>query len=238
VDPDLLQTLKDQYNPNRIVARKNSVSIDIRSIACLRDGIWLNCDVITFFLEWWRERTGGGGGTEKKLPNLDNNPKCWYTDSFFFAKLTEDGYNYAQVARWTRTIDVFKFDKMIIPINEGNKHWYLAVVNFRDKLTEVYDSLGGQRPSIHGVLCKWLCDEHLDKHGVQLALDDWKIKKTRSCRIPKQSNEYDCGVFMCLYATYSSIDAPFNFTQKDIILARQFMVQLIYNSGKAAGLVH
>ena len=42
---------------------------------------------------------------------------------------------------------------------------------------------------------------------------------------------------MCLYATYSSIDAPFNFTQKDIILARQFMVQLIYNSGRAEGLV-
>ena len=42
--------------------------------------------------------------------------------------------------------------------------------------------------------------------------------------MPKQTNSEDCGVFICQYAEYLSHNAPFNFTQKDMMYFRRRMV--------------
>ena len=39
-------------------------------------------------------------------------------------------------------LKIFSYDKVIIPVHLGN-HWCLAVINFRKKRFEYYDSLGG-----------------------------------------------------------------------------------------------
>ena len=47
---------------------------------------------------------------------------------------------------------------------EGDTHWFLACINFKEKRTEVYDSLGsGRREQEHTTLLRWLGDEHQDK---------------------------------------------------------------------------
>jgi Ulp1 family protease len=237
LDPDLLKKLVQSYPEDKIVVLKDSISIDIRCISCLKDTVWLNSEVIAFFLEWWREKSGAGGGVYGTPLNHVTDPKCWFTNTYFFTELTKDGvYNYSNVRRWTSRMDMFQLDKMIIPINIVNQHWCLAVINFREKLTEVYDSMYCQRQEIHDHLRKWLRDEYQERHKAQLALGDWKINSQP--RVPKQNNDYDCGVFMCLFAAYSSIDSPFNFTQRDISLVRQYMVQIIYKAGEAMGYVN
>ena len=44
--------------------------------------------------------------------------------------------------------------------------------------------------------------------------------------------------YSVIFAAYFSIDPPFNFTQRDISLVRQYMVQIIYKAGKAMGYVN
>ena len=39
-------------------------------------------------------------------------------------------------------INLFEKDKVIIPVHLGN-HWCMAIINFKDKRLEYYDSLGG-----------------------------------------------------------------------------------------------
>ena len=44
--------------------------------------------------------------------------KNWFANTYFYSKLTEDGlYTYRNVQRWTKEINIFDCDKMIIPIN-------------------------------------------------------------------------------------------------------------------------
>ena len=49
----------------------------------------------------------------------------------------------AGVARWTKTVDVFSQDLLIIPINHDNLHWCLATVDMRSRAISYYDSMRG-----------------------------------------------------------------------------------------------
>jgi sentrin-specific protease 1 len=44
-------------------------------------------------------------------------------NSFFYTKLVNAGYQYAGVRRWTKKVDVFEHDVIIVPINISNAHW-------------------------------------------------------------------------------------------------------------------
>ena len=73
--------------------------------------------------------------------------------STFFSKLTEDaregatvterGYCYAGVARWTKTENVFACRLLLVPLDFGNSHWALGVIDMATKRIEVWDSLNG-----------------------------------------------------------------------------------------------
>ncbi len=66
--------------------------------------------------------------------DTNQQPQMLVTNTFFYSKLMEDGvYSYSNVRRWTSTLNVFALDKVIIPINDNNAHWFLAVVDFRKK---------------------------------------------------------------------------------------------------------
>ena len=44
--------------------------------------------------------------------------KNWFANTYFYTKLMEDGtYNYKNVRRWTKKINIFECDRMFIPIN-------------------------------------------------------------------------------------------------------------------------
>ena len=58
-----------------------------------------------------------------------------------FPKATE--YDYNDVRRWTKNIDIFEYDKIFIPINISNGHWTLAVISMQLLEIKYYDSLNG-----------------------------------------------------------------------------------------------
>ena len=47
------------------------------------------------------------------------------------------------MAHWTKKVDVFSQDLLLIPINHNNLHWCLAAVDMHRKIISYYDSMLG-----------------------------------------------------------------------------------------------
>ena len=238
VDEELLMRICKYFHKKDVVVDKYDIDITREKIEVMSMGTWLSSEVITWWLEWWREQTGGG--SQKEMPKgMDGVGKNWFANTYFYSKLVDNGtYTYKNVKRWTKKINIFECDKMIIPINQQDVHWYCACINFAEKRTEVYDSMGpGKHPEVHEHLMRWLRDEHLDKRGSPLHEEGWThwYPSENGVHVPKQENGYDCGVFASMFAASVSLNRPFDFTQDDIQLIRRWMVQVMYKEGEKMG---
>ena len=185
----------------------------------LPDG-WLSDEVINLYFSLLGARFG----------------RCHFFNSFFFSLLEESGY--ARVRNWTKKVDLFDKDLVLLPVHLGN-HWALAVLNVRDRAIEYYDSLGGRNPDAINLLQGYLQEEYKDKKGGDLqGLDAWMIL-TPGTTVPQQTNGNDCGVFVCRYAYCRAAGLPFGFSAADMPLIRrsmmvEFLTQTLRTPGVAA----
>lgn len=180
---------------------------------------WLNDECVNCYMEHLLARC-------KKNKDL---PRCHFFNSFFYMFLyTKNGYNYAKVKNWTKKIDIFSFNKIIIPIHLGN-HWTLGVVNFDKKRFEYYDSFQASSTPFFEVMRRYLKEEFIDKKKTgELDLSDWT--DSIPTEIPHQTNGWDCGIFACKYADYCSRGVPFDFRQIDMPILRQRIVLEMFNT--------
>lgn len=85
----------------------------------------------------------------------EQGEKVLAMNTFFYQKLSEQGYAKANLKRWTKRmkVDIFSLDKFLVPINIGNMHWTCAVVDFQKKRIEYFDSLpdNGHRKTVFKV---------------------------------------------------------------------------------------
>ena len=56
--------------------------------------------------------------------STNNLPKVYAFNTFFYPKIMSDGH--AGVKRWTRKVDVFSHDIILVPVHLG-VHWCLSV---------------------------------------------------------------------------------------------------------------
>lgn len=145
--------------------------------------------------------------------------KVYAFNTFFYPKLRSSGYS--AIKRWTRKVDIFSHDFVLVPVHLGN-HWCLAFIDFTKKTISYFDSMGGHSMGCCNTLLEYLKQESLDKRKQDFGNEDWRlIEKTD---IPKQQNCSDCGVFACTYAEYLTRPAKFNFTQEDMPYFRKKMI--------------
>ncbi len=225
-----LSQRRRRFDDSMLVASKYGCGITIETIKRLLVPEWLNSELITFFFEWWAERIGGG--SEHNMPY--GPLKVYFCNTYFYSKLFFDGkYRYKEIFRWTKKIDIFALDMMIIPINQYNLHWFLAVINFKMRRMEIYDSNGSVHLDVIEFLFRYIQDEHLDKKGSVLDISSWSREPefVRGQRMPRQTNGYDCGVFLCMYGAYRSINRPFDFTERDMRRIREWMMRVICETG-------
>ncbi|KAJ7502073.1 hypothetical protein B0H11DRAFT_1713103 [Mycena galericulata] len=71
---------------------------------------------------------------------MKTRKKVYIFNSFFWTKLETAGYVNGALAKWTKKVDIFGKGTILIPINIGNLHWAVAVINLRLKRIEVHDS--------------------------------------------------------------------------------------------------
>lgn len=243
VSPTLLRRLT-KFDDKTDIAVEGTIGISVEDVKHLRPETWLNDVLILWFFTWWEKETTGREGSTMRLTPSDSQPRwCWF-DTNFWRRLTIDGdqpgYYYEGIKKWGRRRRLFDdFDAVFIPINDSGAHWVLAEINIKHRHIHVYDSCQYVNEELHArifdALQKYLCDEHLTRQGKALSLDDWRMESPKD--IPKQNNGYDCGVFVCLYGAYRAIDLPFDFTQDNILLIRQFFAHVIHETGVKQGKV-
>lgn len=191
------------------------LTITRKDLQTLSNLNWLNDEVINFYMNMLVERS-----KESHLPSV-------YTfNTFFYPKLCSSGYT--AVRRWTKKVDIFSVDIILVPIHLG-VHWCLSVVDLRKKSITYFDSMGGINDKACQILLNYLNQESQDKKGQKLNTSDWTLQSKRRNEIPQQMNGSDCGMFTCKYAEYITKDKPITFTQKHMPYFRRRMVWEILN---------
>ena len=102
---------------------KNRVTIEWQDLERLDDGEMLNDNVINFYLKHLAIQL------EQTSPELAK--RVYWFNSYFFDTVTQGkgarGINYEGVEKWTRKVNLFAYDYVIVPVNES-AHWYVAIV--------------------------------------------------------------------------------------------------------------
>ncbi|XP_034373416.1 sentrin-specific protease 1 isoform X2 [Arvicanthis niloticus] len=197
-------------NQDEVLSEAFRLTITRKDIQTLNHLNWLNDEIINFYMNMLMERS-----KEKGFPSVHA------FNTFFFTKLKTAGYQ--AVKRWTKKVDVFSVDILLVPIHLG-VHWCLAVVDFRKKSVTYYDSMGGINNEACRILLQYLKQESVDKKRKEFDTNGWQLFSKKSQEIPQQMNGSDCGMFACKYADCITKDRPINFTQQHMPYFRKRMV--------------
>lgn len=105
-------------------AGKKKTTVDFSDLERLDEGEFLNDNLIGFYLRFLEQTF------EEQKPDLAK--RVYFFNTYFYTTLTNAHkprkvFNYEGVQKWTRAVDIFTYDYIIIPICE-NTHWYLAVI--------------------------------------------------------------------------------------------------------------
>ncbi|KAF0687972.1 Aste57867_20353 [Aphanomyces stellatus] len=196
-----------------VLCQKFNVDVTRNLLQCLLPATWLNDEIVNFWFQMLGERDA----------SLKRPLKSHFFNSFFFAKVSEGGYNFVNVRRWTRKLDLFAMDKIFVPVNVRNVHWCLAVIFMQEKRIQYFDSMMGAGTECLKVLLKYLHDEMQHKKSTEFDATGWELVATTE-NTPQQGNSHDCGVFTCMFADYLSRDEPLSFSQRDMKFFRKRMV--------------
>lgn len=212
IDNALINSPQDETLANAF-----NISICRKDIQTLKGLNWLNDEVINFYMSMICERS------KDEARSL---PKVHAFTTFFYPKLIKDGYT--MLRRWTRKIDIFSFDLILVPLHLG-LHWTLAVIDFNCREIRYYDSMNGNNGECLKALRNYLNEEHKDKKGSPYDLTEWNFLHNKN--LPQQMNGSDCGMFACKYAEYlSRAKTTFNFNQSHMPYFRRRMIWEILNT--------
>ena len=103
---------------------KNKTTVEWSDLERLDEGEFLNDNLIGFYLRYLEQRL------LVERPELAK--RVYFFNTFFFTTLTSahkgrKRFNYEGVQKWTRFVDLFTYNYVIVPINE-QAHWYLAII--------------------------------------------------------------------------------------------------------------
>uniref|UniRef100_A0A7N4Q1N7 SUMO specific peptidase 1 n=1 Tax=Sarcophilus harrisii TaxID=9305 RepID=A0A7N4Q1N7_SARHA len=153
-------------NQDEILSEAFRLTITRKDIQTLNNLNWLNDEIINFYMNMIMERS-----KEKGMPSVHA------FNTFFFTKLKTAGYQ--AVKRWTKKVDVFSVDILLVPIHLG-VHWCLAVIDFRKKYITYYDSMGGINSEACRILLQYLKQESLDKKRKEFDTNGWLLFSKKS----------------------------------------------------------
>lgn len=98
-------------------AGKKRVIVEFNDLLRLDNEEYLNDNLVEFALRWLRHQA-------------DDPPNIYWFSTYFFDKLTKGRgkkIDYEGVKKWTKDIDLFSYDYVVVPVNE-DYHWWLAII--------------------------------------------------------------------------------------------------------------
>lgn len=202
-----------------VISKVARESVNDRDLSRLLPGQWLNDEIINFYGAMILTRSESNRDPTAKRKMLDVH----YLSTFFWPKLKNEGYEQGRLAKWTKKIDIFSKDVILIPINHNNSHWTGAAINFRRKRIESYDSMNLDRHQVFKALRSYLDSEHRNKRKKPFDFTGWQNHNPEDT--PQQENGYDCGVFTCQFLeSLSKGEEGFYFSQRDMTYLRRRMI--------------
>ncbi|XP_043275433.1 sentrin-specific protease 2-like [Venturia canescens] len=185
--------------------------ISPQSLITLQGKNWVNDEVINTYLTLI---------TNQSKASPEKHVKVHAMSSFFYPRLQAGGY--PAVQRWTKKIDLFSFDKILMPLHFGN-HWCLISIDTKKKIIGFFDSLhGGDRGSLTTTM-NYLTQEARERKNPGFKPEEWAMIIRK--KIPRQRNSFDCGVFVCLFAEYEVANRRIDFTPEDMKEQRKRIVR-------------
>lgn len=154
-----------------------------------------------------------------------NRKPSYFFNSFFMEKLliSDNKYNYKNVAQWSKKFNVFDLDKIFFPINIDNSHWTLGVIFVAKKEIHYYDSMKGNGRVYLKAMLQWLQDEARKKWKTTIQDNKWSLLSGEN-HVPQQMNGYDCGVFTCICADYLASNLDLEYNQEHMPFLRLKMI--------------
>nr|XP_060624018.1 sentrin-specific protease 2 isoform X1 [Anolis sagrei ordinatus] len=215
--PDLTEPMEREIanvlsygKEDQVLTSAFKLNITRGDIQTLRNQQWLNDVVINFYMNLLVERNKRQGF-----------PLLYAFSTFFYPKLSSAGYN--AVRRWTKEVDLFQHDLILVPIHI-RVHWALVVIDMRRETIKYFDSMGQSGHNICMKLLQYLQDESKVKRNLEINPSSWTLYSMKPNEIPQQRNGSDCGVFVCKYADFISRDKPIVFSQCHMPYYRKRMV--------------
>ncbi|XP_005752555.1 sentrin-specific protease 5 isoform X2 [Pundamilia nyererei] len=177
----------------QVVYKKHTLTLD--DLLTLADQNWLNDQVMNMYGE---------------LIMDSSQQKVHFLNSFFHRQLMTKGYD--GVKRWTKQVDLFSKRLLLVPIHL-EVHWCLVTADIVQKKICLYDSQGNGLQKVGRNILKYLMTEAKEKK--QTAFESgWTVAFDE--KVPQQTNENDCGVFVLEYSRCLALTRPLHFSQKDI----------------------
>lgn len=212
---EFIQNKVNKVPPGTILIEKFSIEIKRSDLETLKKLNWLNDEVMNFYFNMIQERSS----------LIDNYPKVYVYNTFFSSRMCKEGVAkaFTMIKRWTRKVDIFSYDVLLIP-NHIQVHWTLTAVYVKKQKMSYYDSMANGRINSKGAaqmktILEYLKMEHQDKKKSPLP-DGWDIgvegideDGNDNVSIPQQENGSDCGVFTCRFAEAIAKRSPFTFHQ-------------------------
>uniref|UniRef100_A0A6I8MXS7 RNA helicase n=1 Tax=Ornithorhynchus anatinus TaxID=9258 RepID=A0A6I8MXS7_ORNAN len=155
---------------------------------------------------------------------MDTVPeKVHFFNSFFYDKLRTKGYE--GVKRWTKNVDIFNKQLLLIPIHL-EVHWSLVSVDVRRRTITYFDSQRTLNRRCPKHIAKYLQAEAAKKDRPDFH-QGWK--GYFKMNVARQNNDSDCGAFVLQYCKFLALSQPFSFTQQDMPkLRRQIYKELCH----------
>ncbi|KAJ7225724.1 cysteine proteinase [Mycena pura] len=211
-------------NKRGVISKYAKEQVTDQDIVRLQPGKWLNDEVINFYGALILGRSEACKENPSKNSRGKSPLDVHYFSTFFWTKLEKEGYEKGRLAKWTKKVDIFSKDTILVPINHDNVHWTGAAINFRQKRIESYDSMHEERQLVYKLLRQYVDLEHRNKKKKPFDFTGWEDFASEE-DTPMQENGYDCGVFTCQFLeSLSRGEEKFNFTQKDIPYLRRRML--------------
>ncbi|XP_051963057.1 sentrin-specific protease 3b isoform X2 [Xyrauchen texanus] len=149
---------------------------------------------------------------------MDSVPeKVHFFNSFFYDKLRTKGYD--GVKRWTKNVDIFQKDLLLIPIHL-EVHWSLVSVDIKRRYITYFDSQRTLNRRCPKHIFKYLQAEAMIKEKRDF-LTGWK--GFFKMNVGRQNNDSDCGAFVLQYCKCLALGQPFSFSQQDMPKLRRLM---------------
>ncbi|KAG8431010.1 hypothetical protein GDO86_019566 [Hymenochirus boettgeri] len=149
--------------------------------------------------------------------------KVHFFNSFFYDKLRTKGYD--GVKRWTKNVDIFNKELLLIPIHL-EVHWSLVCVNVPNRTITYFDSQRTLNRRCPKHIAKYLQAEAVKKDRSEY-VSGWK--GLFKMNVARQNNDSDCGAFVLQYCKFLALGLPFTFGQQDMPkLRRQIYKELCH----------